>query len=108
MDPVCQFLLHRCCPVSTGSEETVTLHAWPETPFLCVWGGHNCVTPETERGEWDVLQNLHSCGTHTSGKGCLHPCDLQSLCPHLVLGNLRVTQSIRPWVGREKKAQGLL
>lgn len=42
------------------------------------------------------------------GKDYLHPSDLQSLCPDLVLGKLRVTQSAKPWVGNKEKAQGFL
>lgn len=42
------------------------------------------------------------------GKDYLHPSDLQSLCPDLVVGKLRVTQSAKPWVRNEEKAQGLL
>lgn len=42
------------------------------------------------------------------GKDYLHPSDLQSLCPGLVLGKLRVTQSAKPWAGNKEKAQALL
>lgn len=109
MDSAACFPLHLCCPPSTDAKEIVALHARPVTPFLSMCVGNSCVIPEAVR-----KVNAMSRSTPTAvvsvlvGKDCLYPSDLQSLCPNLVLGNLRVTQSAKPWVGSEEKAQGLL
>lgn len=73
---------------------------------MCV--GKSCVVPRL------LELSAMSCSMPTAvvpmpvGKDYLHPSDLQSLCPDLVLGKLRVTQSAKPWVGNKEKAQGFL